>query len=57
MSAIVKIERQGTGAVFRASLAPNRAYARATPQLWQLIVVAGQHANLGGDLRTFVTSD
>ena len=25
MSAIVKVERQGTGAVFRANLAPNRA--------------------------------
>jgi hypothetical protein len=32
MLAIVKVERQGTGAVFRANLAPNRACAGSRRQ-------------------------
>jgi len=33
MLAIVKVERQGTGAVFRANLAPNRACAGGRRQV------------------------
>ena len=52
MSAIVKIERQGAGAVLRAKVASNHAAVERRGSFGRLIALAKSPVNLGDDLNT-----